>query len=152
MTRASPDGEVVFRQEGKNVRAVAGQFDVLFPKSQKKEIIAAYEEWRPRVEAHFEPRWRGYDGRNIEEKDLRVIVREITLHWMGFCVMHREPVQMGAAEWDQPQTRRIIRQVVEGAFPRGSDEATALCAQLMGISPDSYLEWADADETFMGLM
>ena len=144
-------GELTFRQEGKSVRAKAGAFDILFPKSERDVIMSAYNEWRSRVQNHFEPRWREHHGANVSEADLKAIIREVTLYWIGFCVMHRTPVQMGAAEWDEPQTRRIIRAAVERHFARGSEEATALCAQLMGLRRDTYLKWAESEETFLGI-
>lgn len=146
------DEGLTLHQEGPNVRAVAEALDILFPKSEREAITRAYNDWRPKVLSWFENRWREHTGANIAEADLAGIVREVTLHWMGFCVMHRMPVQMGDAERDQPQTRRIIRAAVERRFARGSEEATALCAQLMGISREAYLKWAQADESFLGIM
>lgn len=146
------DEDLVVSQEGGDARAVAGHVNILFPKSGRDYIVAGFNEWRPKVMAHFEPRFRAHRGANLSESDLRAIVREVTLHWMGYCVMHRAPIRMDLAEWDHPQTRRIIRTAVERAFPRGSDEAAALCAQLMGITREAYLDWAEADESFLGIM
>jgi len=145
------DEGLTFAQEGSSVRAVAEALDILFPKSEKDAILEAYNEWRPRVLAHFAPRWRTHGGANIAESELHAIVREITLYWMGFRVMHREPVQMSEAEWNDPQTRRIIRAAVERRFPRGSEDAIAVCAQLTGLSREAFARWAESDETFLGL-
>jgi hypothetical protein len=152
MARHEIDRDLRIQQEGPNVRATAGALDILFPKSEREAVMAAYNEWRGRVLSHFEPRWRDHKGANFDEADFLAIIREITLHWIGFCVMHRMPVQMGAAEWDQPQTRRIIRLAVERRFARGSDEAAALCAQLMGISREAYLKWVETEDTFLGMI
>ena len=151
MTDQDADESLTFRQEGSHVRAIAGAVNILFPKSERDAIVKAYDEWRPRVQSHFHPRWRSHRGANIAEADLEAIIREITLQWMGYCVMHRMPVQMGEAEWDQPLTRRIIRAAVERTFPRGSEDATALCAQIMGLSRDAYLKWAEKEDSFLGI-
>ena len=146
------DEDLVIKQEDGSVRAVAGSLDILFPKSKRDAIVKAYNQWRPKVLAYFEPRFRQHGGANIAESNLRDIVREVTLHWMGFCVMHRQPIRMGEAEWSQPQTRRIIRAAVERVLPRGSEEASAVCAQLMGITREDYQKWAEADDSFLGMM
>ena len=151
MAAKHADNNLTFKQEGPNVRAIAGDLNILFPKSKKNEIVKAFEEWSPRVRSHFDPRWRSHRGANIAEADLEAIIREITLQWMGYCVMHRMPVQMGEAEWDQPLTRRIIRAAVERTFPRGSEDATGLCAQIMGLSRDAYLKWAEKEDSFLGI-
>jgi hypothetical protein len=151
MAAKHADDSLTFKQEGSDVRATAGDLNILFPKSKKKEIVKAFEKWSPRVRSYFDPRWRTHPGANIPEADLEAIVREVTLQWMGFCVMHRTPIQMGEAEWNQPLTRRIIRSVVERTYARGSEDAAALCAQIMGLAREAYLKWAEGEESFLGL-
>jgi hypothetical protein len=71
------------------------------------------------------------------------------LHWMYFYIINQMPVQITNADWEHPQTRRIIQTVAERRFPAGSHEATALCAHLMGLSRDGYLRWREGDELFL---
>jgi hypothetical protein len=151
MPHDDAEAPLVFRQEEASVRATAGGLNILFPKSDREAIMQAFDEWRPRVHDHFEPRWHAHSGANIPRADLEAIVREVTLQWMCYHTMHRTPIQMSEAEWDQPLTRRIIRETVERRFARGSDEATALCAQLMGVSREQYLKWAQGEDTFLGV-
>lgn len=143
---------LIIRQEGPNVRALSGSLNILFPKSQRDAVLSTYREWEPKVRAHFEPRWKEYSGATLTEAEFRALVREITLHWMGYFVMQRIPVEIAAEHLDHPQTRRIIRAAVEQRFPRGSDQAVALCAQLTGLTADQFRKWAEADESFLGMM
>lgn len=146
------DEDLVVRQEGASVRAIADPVDILFPKTSRDAIVKAYNEWLPKAREHFAPRLEAHAGARLEAAELRAILREITLNWMGYHVMHREPVHIDEREWDHPQSWRVIRRVVEARLGAGTEAAAALCAQLMGITREAFRKWAASDDTFLGIM
>jgi len=65
------------------------------------------------------------------------IIQEITLHWMYFCALNHLPLEIAEADWEHPQTRRIIQSGVKRALQQGSDAETQLCACLLGYPKPS---------------
>ena len=137
------------RQEGRNARATSGRLNYLFVESDRDAVIATYRRFVARARDYFARRWKSFCGPNVDPDDFSDLTKEATLHWMYFYIINRKPVQITDADWEHPQTRRIIQSVVERRFPPGSHEATVLCAHLMGLSRDGYLKWREGNELFL---
>lgn len=138
--------DLSFLQEGLDTRARAVKLNFLFPRSDRDAIAQMFEVWSARARARFGPRWSSFTGPNIIADDYQAMIREITLTWMQFFVLNGMPVQIAEAEWRHPRTYQIIESTVERALAPRSQQATVLCAQLMGISRDQYVEWSDGNK------
>ena len=145
------DDDLSFLQEGRDTRAVAGRLNFLFTGSDRHAIAQMFEVWSARAQARFGPRWNSFTGPNIIADDYRAMIREITLTWMQFFVLNGKPVQIAEAEWRHTQTYRIIESTVERTLAPRSQQATSLCAQLMGISREQYIEWSDGNKWLLGI-
>jgi hypothetical protein len=152
MTRFTTDDGLTVSQEGPHARATAGRLDILFPGSDATAIAEAYRTSTAQAQEHFLSRWSTYRGPNIDAASFGAMIQEAALNWMYFYIANRLPLEIADRDWEHPQTRRVIKAVVERSFPTGSDAATDLCAQLMGISRDDYLSWADGEEWLRTIM
>jgi len=146
---AVKDSAMTFTQEGPNVRVIAGRLNFLFTQSEHAVISAAYARHVVQGRAHFAQRLGG----DVLEPALAALVeavaREATLHWMYFYVVNRLAIEITAADWEHPQTRRIICRSVEEKVKPCSAEAAALSARLMGLSVADYQRWRRADEEYV---
>ncbi len=145
------DDALTVHKEGRNARATAGHPDFLFLESDKDTIAETYRQLVVQARDYFAPRWHSHLGANIDSTAFRDLIQEATLHWMYFYINNRMPVQVPDSDWDHPQTRRIIQAVVERSFHPGSEEAVQLCAHLMGVSQDEYLNWREGDHWFLSI-
>ena len=141
--------ELTVHQEGSSVRAIAGRLNFLFLRSSTEVIRTTYTRVEAEAREHFATRCASQHGPDIPDEVLQDILQESTLHWMYFYINNRLAVPVMAAEWDHPQTRHIIQKAVERAVPPESQEASAICARLMGISVDAYREWREDYESFL---
>jgi hypothetical protein len=139
-------------QEGSDARATTGRLDFLFPDSEAQKIGEAYDRLVLMVDSQFAQRWETIRGASVAPEALHEMVQEITLHWMYFCAVNHLALQIGHAEWEHPQTRRIIRSAVKRNLQPDSTAETQVCAHLMGISEAEYLQWREADEAFLSIM
>ena len=140
------------RQEGSDARATTGRLDFLFPDSESHKIAEAYERLVLVADSHFAQRWNTLPAANVAPDAFHEMVQEITLHWMYFCAVNHRPLEIGDAEWEHPQTWRIIQSAVKRNLQPGSTAKTQVSAHLMGISEAEYLRWREAEETFLSLM
>jgi hypothetical protein len=140
------------RQEGNNVRVRTERLDFLFPHSEAQDIGETYQRLAFKSEAHFAPRWDPLPGAELAPSALDEIVQEATLNWMYFHAAQNQSLQIGDAEWDHPQTRRIIQSAVRRNIQPDSHLETQICALLMGLSEAEYLHWREADNTTLAIM
>jgi hypothetical protein len=152
MTTLSTDDSLTVSQEGPHARARAGKLDFLFPDSDAAAIAEAYRSTSAQAHALFFPRWNSHQGPNIDAASFGAMIQEAALNWMYFYIANRLPLEVAGRDWEHPQTRRVIKAMVERSFPPGSEAATNLCAQLMGISRDDYLDWAEGEEWLRTIM
>jgi hypothetical protein len=143
--------ELTLRQEGRHVRITTERLNFLFLESEVDVVSATYERFVAQARAHFAARAQSPDEPGVPEELLREILRESTLSWMYFYILNRMPVRITAADWDHPQTRRIIQKVVELTLEPGSVDASVMCARLMGLSADAYREWRADNESFLAM-
>lgn len=143
------DDGLTVEQEGRNVRATAGPLNYLFVDSDRATVIATYTRFVAQARDYFGPRWRSMHGSNIDAAEFSHLTQKATLHWMYFYIVNRLPVQIADADWRHPQTHRIVQEIVERRLTTGSEEATALCAHLTGLSRDGFLKWKEGDELFL---
>jgi hypothetical protein len=143
------DDGLIVRQEGRNSRATSGRLDFLFVASERNTVLSTYTKFVTVARDYFAPRWQSFPGPNLDTDDFHDLTQEATLHWMYFYILNRTPVEITDADWQHPQTRRIIQGVVERRFSPNSPEATALCAHFMGLSSTDYLRWRAGDELFL---
>jgi hypothetical protein len=152
MTALTTDDGLTVSQEGPDARGRAGKLEYLFPGADAAGVIEAYHLIRAQAQEHFLSRWSTYRGANIDAASFGAMIQEAALNWMYFYIANRLPLEIADRDWEHPQTRRVIKAVVERSFPPGSEAATNLCAQLMGISRDDYLSWADGEEWLRTIM
>jgi hypothetical protein len=160
IVRQPTDAMVIFhqhppltvRQEGNNVRVTTGRLDFLFPDSEAQDIGETYNRLALESEGHFTLRWESLPGADVAPSTFDEIVQEVTLNWMYIRATNHQPLQISEAEWEHPQTRRIIQSAVKRNLQPGSRIETQLCALLMGLSEAEYLNWHEADNTFLGIM
>jgi hypothetical protein len=143
------DDGLIVRQEGRNSRATSDRLNFLFVESDRDTVLATYTRFVAQARDYFARRWQSFRGPNIDAGDFTDLTQEVTLHWMYFYIINRMPVQITETDWEHPQTRRIIQVIVLRRFSPGSNEATALCARLMGLSRDDYLRWREGEELFL---
>ena len=143
------DDGLTVTQEGRNVRATTGRLNYLFGDSERETVISLYTRFVAQARDQLGRRWRSIDGPNIDAAEFSDLTQEATLHWMYFYVINRLPVNITDADWSHPQTHRIVQAIVERRFASGSEAATALCAQLTGLSRDGFLKWKEGDELFL---
>jgi hypothetical protein len=139
--------QINVRQEGRNARATTSRLNFLFPDSEAQDITDACRRLILEAESHFGPRWRAHTGTGISESAFHEIIQEIALHWMYFRAINHLPQDVDEADWEHPQTRRIIRTGATRNLPPGSDAETRLCADLMGLSEAEYLDWVIVTRT-----
>jgi hypothetical protein len=152
MNAFSTDDGLTVSQEGPHARARAGKLDFLFPDSDAAAIAEAYRTSSAQAHALFFPRWNSYQGPNIDAASFGAMIQEATLSWMYFYIANRMRLEISGRDWEHPQTRRVIKAMVERIFAPGSGPAINLCAQLMGISRDDYLGWAEGEEWLRTIM
>jgi hypothetical protein len=138
-------------REGSATRITAGRLNVLFPASDPSEIRDAYHRLLLETERRFTPRWKDFAGVSIADAAFFEIVQEITLHWMYFYVLHQLPLQIHEADWDHPQTRRILQAGVRRSLPGDAGTQARLSAHLMGLSVAEFLSWREADDAFLSM-
>lgn len=149
MSLFDTDDGLSVRQEGRNARASVGSRSYLFVESDRDMVIAAYLRFVCEAREYLGRRWHSFNGSNVDAHDFSDLTQEATLHWMYIYIINRKPVQITDADWDHPHTYQIIQSAVERRFPPGSREATDLCAHLMGLSQDGYLNWRAGNELFL---
>ena len=147
-----PHHPLSVRQEGSDARATTGRLDFLFPDSEAHNIGEAYNRLVIKADSQFAQRWKTIPGASVAPDAFHEMVQEITLHWMYFCVINHLSLQIGDAEWEHPQTRRIIQSAVKRNLQPGSAMETQLCAHMMGLSEAEYLQWCEADDAFLSIM
>jgi hypothetical protein len=140
------------RQEGNNVRVATGRLDFLFPDSDAQDIGETYFRLALTSEAHFAPRWDSLPAAELAPGAFNEIVQEVTLTWMYFRAANHQTPQIGHAEWEHPQTRRIIQSAVKRNIQHGSPLETQICGLLMGLTEAEYLDWREADDTALAIM
>jgi hypothetical protein len=140
------------RQEGSDARATTGRLDFLFPDSDAHNIGEAYNRLVLMADRKFAQRWKTIPGAIVALDAFHEMVQEITLHWMYFCAVNHLSLQIGDAEWEHPQTKRIIQSAVKRNLQPGSATETQVCAHLMGLSEAEYLQWREADDAFLSIM
>ena len=143
---------LTIRQEGTGVRVTTPRLDFLFPHSEAQNIRAAYDELAAKAQGHLAPRWKGLPAADIAPEAFHEIIQETTLHWMYFCALNDLPLQIGDAEWEHPQTRRIIQAAVQRNIRSASRAETQLCAHLIGLTEAEYVHWRKADDAFLDRM
>jgi hypothetical protein len=152
MSVSPTPGPISVRQEGRNARATTRHLNFLFPDSDAHNIAEAHSRLILEADSRFRPRWKAYSGANLSQVAFHEIVQEITLHWILFHASNHLPLRIDEADWEHPQTRRIVQAGVKRNLPPGSDVETKLCAHLLGLSEAEYLLWRDADDAFLGIM
>jgi hypothetical protein len=140
------------RQEGHNARVTTSRLNFLFPDSEAPDISSIYGRLILEADGHFGPRWRAHTRTSISEGAFHEVIQEITLHWMYFHAINQLPQGVDEADWEHPQTRRIIQTGVKRNLPPGSDAEMRVCADLMGLSEAEYLIWRDLDDDFLKMM
>jgi hypothetical protein len=143
------DDGLIVRQEGTCARATSGDLNFLFGNSTPDSIVRTYTQFVAEARDHFGNRWRSFKGPNIDADDFRYLTQKATLRSMYFYIVNRMPIKITEADWDHPFTREIVQNIVESRFPRGSKEAISLCAHLMALSPQDYLNWQQGHEFFI---
>ncbi|HSB89904.1 MAG TPA: hypothetical protein VLD63_07765 [Anaerolineales bacterium] len=138
-------------REGSGTRITAGRLNFLFPDSEAGEISDAYHRLIVETERRFTPRWKAFAGVSIGEAPFLEIVQEITLHWMYFYALHQLPLEIQEADWDHPQTRRILQGGVRRHLPGDAEAQARLSAHLMGLSIAEYLKWHEVDDAFLSM-
>ncbi|HLC05427.1 MAG TPA: hypothetical protein VJK02_20515 [Anaerolineales bacterium] len=151
MPRYTTADGLTVHQEGPNARVTAGRLNFLFGDSDRDEITRSYTKLVTQARDYLAPRWQTYSGPNIDAHDFQEITQEVTLHWMYFYLGNHQTARIEPEDWDQPQTRRIIQAAVERRFRSGSEQAIRLCAHLMGISQDEYLQWNEDNDSFLAM-
>jgi len=151
MSLPDADDSLTVRQEGRNVRATAGRLNFLFRDSDRDTIANLYARLAAQARAYFAPRWASHHATNIGASAFRDLIQEVTLHWMYFFVNNGKPVEISDADWEHPQTRRILQAVVERDLLPASEQAAELCAHLMGVSQEEYLRWRDGDQWLLSI-
>ena len=152
MTAFSTGDGVTVSQEGPHARARAGRLDFLFLDSEAAAVAETYRAMSARAKERFLPRWSSHQGPNIDAVGFGEMIQEITLDWLYFYIANRLAPEVTDRDWDHPRSRRVIKSVVETTLLPGSDAAIHLCAQLMGISREDYLSWADGEEWLRSIM
>jgi hypothetical protein len=132
-----PHRPISVRQEGRDARVTTGRLDFLFPDSDVHHIGEAYNRLVLETHGHFAQRWKTIPAASLAPDAFPEIVQEITLHWMYFCAINHLSLQIGAAEWEHPQTRRIIRSAVKRNLQPGQGTEAQLCAHLMAFQKSS---------------
>jgi hypothetical protein len=140
------------RQEGNNVRVSTRRLDFLFPNSEAKDIGETYNRLALESEGHFTMRWESLPGTDVDPSAFDEIVQEVTLNWMYIHATNLQSLQIGEAEWQHPQTRRIIQSAVKRNIQAGSHNEAQLCALLTGLSEAEYLNWHEADNTYLDII
>ena len=145
------EDSLIVRQEDRNARATAGRLDFLFRDSDKDTIARLCSRLVAQARDYFASRCRSHRGANIGAPAFHDLIQETTLNWMYFYVNNRRRVQILDADWEHPQTGRIIQAVVERDFQPASVEAVQLCAHLMGVSQEEYLNWREGDQWLLSI-
>jgi hypothetical protein len=148
---SQPHVPLTVRQEGRDVRATTGRLNFLFPGSSARIIGETYNHLIPKADSHFALRWNAHDGPNIGPGAFYEITEEITLHWMYLHAINQQTLEISNADWEHPQTRRIIQSGVRRNLQGGPEAEAYLCARLMGLSDTEYRNWREADDTFLSI-
>ena len=135
------DDGVIVQQEGQNTRAMSGSLNFLFVNSERNKVIATYKYFVSSARNYFKPRWQSFRGSNLALEDFNEFTKEATLWWMYFYIINRLPVEIKEKDWEHPQTKSIILKAVQRNFQKDSCEASQLCAHLMGLSENEYVNW-----------
>jgi hypothetical protein len=105
-------------------------------------LIKTYTHFSAIARERFGNRWRSFKGPNIDEEEFGYIVQGVTLTWIYYFAINNLPIKITDADWDEDSfSRNAIERVVQRRFPKGSKEATALCAHLMGVPESDYIAW-----------
>lgn len=144
---ATDDG-LILTQEGSSCRARAGSLNYLFRNSTEDRVRTDYVRSREFVHSRISPRWHALSGSEQISDGLEDLVQEIALHWMYYYIVNSFSVAVSDADVAHPQTRRIVRKHMEGAFGGLTDRAIVAGGVLFGVSSEDFKKGIEGDDRF----
>lgn len=97
---------------------------------------------------HFGPRFHSFPGKPLDESFLNQITAEATLYSMWLDIAHRKPVSISERTWETQTIQQLIYGAVKKKWPRNKEKVAAVTAQLLGLTPEQYAQWHEAEERF----
>lgn len=142
-TRADASGLVIEpRNKHGIIRVRADGHMYPFKYETAAEFLALYKKAARGVHFDFAPaEWNGQSIQLSPVEQSRLL-RRVTLHWMYFFHMNKQPIQITPGELAHPYTYDIVRQIVGEHFGHGSPAAMALAGKITGMSADEFAGWA----------
>lgn len=141
--------DLALLQDGVRVKVTGGRINFGFNNTDAKTILGIYTGVVTQVRDLVGPRWLAYRGKNISAASFLYLTQYQALWEMTSYFNARTPLEFSAEHRDTGELRRGIQKVVEEQFPRGTEDATSLCAALMGITPEAYLKWQKNNEDWL---
>lgn len=141
--------DVEFTQEEKGVRAKAGRLNFLFVTGDLPTIVSAYTALAKQARDHFGPRVRSLSGVRLDEEWFNELLRKMALDRIYRDVIGRQPIDLGARNWDNDlQIRRIIQWAADHKWRRDPAKLALVAAHIMGLSSEEYARWWEGEKRF----
>ena len=114
-----------------------------------------YDQYAPLIWAHFEPRWRSFQGKNLSASQFASVIDRLITDWVIFYQRYA------------PRSKNLYHTIgptvgttyywtmltfVERILGKRTPESNALMAHFLGVPPEEYLwRWRKSHDDYMNM-